>query len=45
VSGDGSGVMPAGRSRSLLLWNSTLARTNATRCGGLTAPPLGTGRP
>ena len=43
VSGDGSGVMPTGRSRSLRLWNSTLARTNATRCGGLTALHLGLG--
>ena len=37
VSGDGSGVMSTGRSRSLPWWNTAPARTNATRCGALTA--------
>lgn len=37
VSGDGSGVISTGRSRSLPLWNSAPARTNATRCGAFTA--------
>lgn len=37
VSGDGSGVMSTGRSRSLPLWKTAPARTNATRCGALTA--------
>ena len=34
---DGVGVMSIGRSRSLPLWNTDPARTNATRCGALTA--------
>lgn len=37
VSGEGSGVMSTGRSRSLPLWNSAPARTSATSCGALTA--------
>jgi len=37
VSGEGSGVMSTGRSRSVPLWNSAPARTSATNCGALTA--------
>lgn len=37
VSGEGSGVMSTGRSRSVPLWNTAPARTSATNCGALTA--------